>query len=540
MKKRSLFIIACAVFVMALLLTGCPTEPDTPAPTVQSIVVKTGPEKTEYEPNDELELSGLVITVNWSNETTNDVAWGEEGLTATPDDGSGLEAGTPVVVLTYGGKTVELPIIVADHVIDSEADLLAFAAAVNGQTVDSFLYAIQTADITLTSAWTPMATTTDDGGVHTGGFHGVYDGGGNTITGLTITNTATQGAGFFSGLAGADTVVKNLKFANVSVSSSTDNATATVAGIIADQATLSNIEVLSGSVSGKKYVGGVVGKMLKTGTVDGTKNNATITGDTYNIGGIVGGAYYDQDTTGTAARVPFLIKNAENTGDVSGPYAVGGIVGLARSVSLETVSNSGAVTSNVSGASVGGIAGDFGNGAKIDGAVNSGDVTKTNAGGSYGVGGIVGWIRNNVSATYNNNIISVVKNAHNTGAVSSDNSYGVGGVAGAIYWAATIENSSNAGAVTNTSGDATGGLIGNIQYDTNAKLVEGQNIITLTNNEVETGSTVTAPSDKQTREFLGHFPGVEEGASLDFTGNKVFGEPWTEQQILEAPILGAS
>ena len=71
----------------------------------------------------------------------------------------------------------------------------------------------------------------------------------------------------------------------------------------------------TGSVSGGYRIGGVVGHAAIS-TIINCYNTGNVTGSGYDVGGVVGEAYYY-----------FTITNCYNTGSVSGGYRVGGVVG---------------------------------------------------------------------------------------------------------------------------------------------------------------------------------------------------------------------
>jgi len=126
--------------------------------------------------------------------------------------------------------------------------------------------------------------------------------------------------------------------------------------------------------------------------------NATATGGTYGVGGLVGG------NAGTVSDCYF-------TGNVTGEWYVGGLVGSNEGES--TVSNSysmGSVTGRLGGGHVGGLVGRNG-GDTVSDSYSSSSVT-----GDYIVGGLVGWNG------------ATVSNSYSTGNVSGDEY--VGGLVG--------------------------------------------------------------------------------------------------------------
>ena len=140
-----------------------------------------------------------------------------------------------------------------------------------------------TADIDLTGKdWTPIGTDYDNA------YTGTFDGGGHTITGLTVT-TNDQYAGLFGYLGnfGKFGTVKNVVMDGIQI---TCNHRLGYAGGVAgySRGTIENCSV-SGSVSGTVSVGGVVGAQ-RDGSITGCSSSATVKG-TLNVGGEIGRAH---------------------------------------------------------------------------------------------------------------------------------------------------------------------------------------------------------------------------------------------------------
>ena len=84
----------------------------------------------------------------------------------------------------------------APYQIANKSDLETLRDNVNGGTDYENTYFVQTADITLSGAWTPIGKDSSHP------FKGRYDGGGFTISGLTVTITNGQYAGLFGNVKG--------------------------------------------------------------------------------------------------------------------------------------------------------------------------------------------------------------------------------------------------------------------------------------------------------------------------------------------------
>ena len=315
----------------------------------------------------------------------------------------------------------------------------ALAAAKDGDTVKLLK------DITLTETWTPIGT-------EDAPFKGTFDGQGYTITDLKIDS------GDYTGLIGVldAGTVKNVKFASVNISTTGTDVGAAVGRII-NNGKVENVRVLFGSVSGAKRVGGVVGCIKAYGSVADCSNAATVSATTYNVGGIVGAAYYTE--TGKAMQ----ISGCTNTGAVtSDGVGAGGIVGLSAA-HVTGCENSAAVTGT--GTSIGGIVGEQKSYGSVTNCTNSAAVTNnsTDPTTSYGTGGIIGWLRyhgtGEASAYEVSAIISVTGNS-NSGSVSGGND--AGGIIGACYNSAVVtENANTAGSLSATTFAA--GIVGNYQ-----------------------------------------------------------------------------
>ena len=340
----------------------------------------------------------------------------------------------------------------------------ALNAAKNGGTVELLR------DVTLTGNWTAVGTETEP-------FKGTFDGKGHTITGLNISTNENDYVGFIGMLDGG--TVKDVKFANVSVTGKDDVGTAV--GRIINGGTVSGVQVLSGSVSGAKRVGGVVGSIIADGSALNCTNAATVTGSVYNVGGIVGAAYY------TETGKQMYITDCKNNGVVtSSGMGAGGIVGLsAANVSGNTN------TAAVQGTEVGGIVGEQKSYGSVTNNTNSGAVTYTNGNGAntYGAGGIIGWLRyhgtSEASAYEVSDIISVTGNK-NSGSVTGGND--AGGIVGTVYNSAVIMNNKN----TATSFSATtfaAGIVGNYQItEVPAAAVPARNKLTFGDDNTSTAT----------------------------------------------------
>ena len=337
----------------------------------------------------------------------------------------------------------------------------AFTAAKDGALITVLK------DITLTGTWTPVDN-----------FKGTLDGNGHTISGLTV--SGEDYVGLIGVLDGG--TVKNLKFEHVNVTGNkTGNAagdTGAVVGLIVNNGTVSDVHVLSGTVTGNKRAGGIVGTIKAYGSIVNCSNAAEVKATKYNAGGIVGAAYY------TVAGQQMYITNCKNTGKVtSAGTCAGGIVGLSAA-KVSGCTNSAAISG--AGTSIGGIVGEQKSYGSVTKNTNSGTVTNSNTG-AYGNGGIIGWLRyhktGEASSYEVSNIITVTGNT-NSGNVSGGND--AGGIVGVVYNSAVVTGNTNtASSLSGTTFAA--GIVGNYQItETPAAPAPASNKLTFGDNTTST------------------------------------------------------
>ncbi len=124
-----------------------------------------------------------------------------------------------------------------------------------------------------TSTWNSNSGFSPIGDIAAGYFTGTFDGLGHTIAGLTISRSATDYVGLF--------------------------------GLTYSAATIRNVGLVGGSVSGASYVGHLVGA-IGSGTVSGSYATGSVSGTTQYTGGLVG------------VMASGTISNSYATGAVSG------------------------------------------------------------------------------------------------------------------------------------------------------------------------------------------------------------------------------
>ena len=219
--------------------------------------------------------------------------------------------------------------------------LMNVAELVNGGKTDINITLDKNIDLT-GKDWTPIGTSFDNS------YTGTFDGGGHTITGLTIT-TKDQFVGLFGYLNRAGTV-KNVVMEGIQITSNhMFGNTGGVAGF--SWGTIENCSV-SGSVSGTKCVGGVVGAQ-KAGSITGCSSSATVKG-TVDVGGVAGEKWGSMTACYATGNVTLEIDSPKN---LSGGGLVGfnGGSGVLACYATGNVTSTGSSTGNVH---IGGLFGD--------------------------------------------------------------------------------------------------------------------------------------------------------------------------------------
>ena len=223
-------------------------------------------------------------------------------------------------------------------------------------------------------------------------FTGSLDGQGYEIRDLCINRPDEDGVGLF-GCAGGGEVVENLG-------------------------------VVNAEVTGRSYVGGLVG-WQHYGTVSNSYSTGSVIGDEQ-IGGLVGGSWG-------------VVSNSYLTGSVIGNEHVGGLLG-GNWGSVSSCYSTGNVTGGggLNKGGVGGLVG--GNWGGVSRCYSTGNVT-----GGLEVGGLVGWQH-----------YGTVSKSYSTGSVTG--STRVGGLVGANYYDGRVTHCYSTSRVTGD--DHVGGLTG--------------------------------------------------------------------------------
>ena len=232
------------------------------------------------------------------------------------------------------GYTIESD---GSYTVTSADGLMNVAELVNGGKTDINITLDKNIDLT-GKDWTPIGTDYDNS------YTGTFDGGGHTITGLTIT-TKDQFVGLFGYLNRAGTV-KNVVMEGIQITSNHVLMSGNTGGVVGySWGTIENCSV-SGSVSGTKYVGGVVGAQ-KAGSITGCSSSATVKG-TVDVGGVAGQTNSSATLTACYATGNVIIEM-----DPKKNIAGGSLVGMNAGSSLLACYATGNVTST--GSSTGNV-----------------------------------------------------------------------------------------------------------------------------------------------------------------------------------------
>ena len=238
------------------------------------------------------------------------------------------------------GYTIESD---GSYTVTSADGLMNVAELVNGGKTDINITLDKNIDLT-GKGWTPIGTSFDNS------YKGTFDGGGHTITGLTVT-TNDQFVGLFGYLNRAG-MVKNVVMEGIQITS--NHMFGCTGGVVGySWGTIENCSV-SGSVSGTVYVGGVVGVQIG-GSITGCSSSATVKG-TVDVGGVAGQTNSSATLTACYATGNVIIEMAPKK-NIAGGSLVGMNAGssLLACYATGNVTSTGSSTGNVH---IGGLFGD--------------------------------------------------------------------------------------------------------------------------------------------------------------------------------------
>ena len=189
--------------------------------------------------------------------------------------------------------------------------------------------------------WTPIGT---DGNPFWGGF----DGGGHTITGMTITGKEASYVGLFGECHNFTTASSYIK--SVTVKGANISGKSFVGAIAGGGANISDCYSIENTICARRQVGGVCGSLI--GNISGCYNSSSVSGIS-TAGGIMGTASYEGNVGNGVVQYCYNIGAV--TVSQQDSY-VGGITGAsANRYDISNCLNCGKITGN--GKNVGGIAG---------------------------------------------------------------------------------------------------------------------------------------------------------------------------------------
>ena len=221
------------------------------------------------------------------------------------------------------------------YTVTSADGLMHVAELVNGGKTDINITLDKNIDLT-GKGWTPIGTSFDNS------YKGTFDGGGHTITGLTVT-TNDQFVGLFGYLNRAG-MVKNVVMEGIQITS--NHGSSQAGGVVGySWGTIENCSV-SGSVSGTVYVGGVVGAQWG-GSITGCSSSATVKG-TVDVGGVAGQTNSNATMTACYATGNVTLEIAPiNNIDVGGAVGFNGGSRILACYATGNVTSTGSSTVNV-------------------------------------------------------------------------------------------------------------------------------------------------------------------------------------------------
>ena len=238
------------------------------------------------------------------------------------------------------GYTIESD---GSYTVTSADGLMNVAELVNGGKTDINITLDKNIDLT-GKGWTPIGTSFDNS------YKGTFDGGGHTITGLTVT-TNDQFVGLFGYLNRAG-MVKNVVMEGIQITSNHVLMSGNTGGVVGySWGTIENCSV-SGSVSGTDCVGGVVGSQ-KAGSIIGCSSSATVKGKHY-VGGVAGEKWGTMTACYATGNVTLEIASQKNNFG-------GGVVGLnggSRVLACYATGNVTSTGSSTGNVHIGGLFGD--------------------------------------------------------------------------------------------------------------------------------------------------------------------------------------
>lgn len=260
-----------------------------------------------------------------------------------------------------------------------------------------------------------------------------------------------------------------------------------------------NSKAFTGNFDGIDY--NIFGLTIKTGGENtglfGYTNNATISNVTL-VGGSITGSNNVGAIVGSANNT--TLTNVVNSAAVSGNSNVGGIVGSATNTTVEDAINTGAIEGRVNtgngGINVGGLIGSMNRSHLIGNSYNLGDVTSIGS----NVGGLVGSASNSTignPSIVNGKPVENVETVYNRMDVTG--AYNVGGIVGNME-GSIVQNAENSGTVTAIGYDDDGNYTFHTDYTGNGYSTDGSKTVAV--NVANVGGIAGTSSDSTITDVL--------------------------------------
>ena len=324
---------------------------------ISSISITSNPTKMLYTPGATLDLTGLKITVTYTDNSTAEVTWtADSGITASIPNGTSLTASHDgqTITITYGGKTaVTDSLLIYDEVpqqidgvyqIGTVKELIWFAALVNGTLTDgteqnTAANAVLTADIDLGGRlWAPIASSTmfrsgsfSVNGTTNTSYSGIFDGQGHIISNFKIrTNSDELTSGLFGAVTGT---IENLGIVNASFDNggAYDGRFGALCGLLVKDrftktaATIQNCYVVGSSIKASGRIAGAVCGANYGGTIEDCYECGNTVTAHERIGHLVGDNHNDYDYNPMTGTVTNCYSDTQLAGTQGGTVNGGGV-----------------------------------------------------------------------------------------------------------------------------------------------------------------------------------------------------------------------
>ena len=324
---------------------------------ISSISITSNPTKMLYTPGATLDLTGLKITVTYTDNSTAEVTWtADSGITASIPNGTSLTASHDgqTITITYEGKTaVTDSLLIYDEVpqqidgvyqIGTVKELIWFAALVNGTLTDgteqnTAANAVLTADIDLGGRlWAPIASSTmfrsgsfSVNGTTNTSYSGIFDGQGHIISNFKIrTNSDELTSGLFGAVTGT---IENLGIVNASFDNggAYDGRFGALCGLLVKDrftktaATIQNCYVVGSSIKASGRIAGAVCGANYGGTIANCYEYGNTVTAHNRIGHLVGDNHNDYDYNPMTGTVTNCYSDTKLAGTQGGTVNGGGV-----------------------------------------------------------------------------------------------------------------------------------------------------------------------------------------------------------------------